>query len=124
MQILNIASGDVDKIGSEISRCTLPDVDFEDDVFRQIQDAAGGGGLSHGCSLLGIWIIGREDSGGYFAGPRQHFIKLGGFDEVRSRNVVLGEFGEVGGGALDLGGFLVAGQMSSSNNPLLVSTTK
>jgi hypothetical protein len=41
VQTLNFASGDVDKIASEISRCTLPGVDFEDDVFRLIQYAAG-----------------------------------------------------------------------------------
>lgn len=41
VQSLNFASGDVDKIASEISRCTLPGVDFEDDVFRLIQYAAG-----------------------------------------------------------------------------------
>ncbi len=34
VQTLNFASGDVDKIASEISRCTLPDTDNEDDVFR------------------------------------------------------------------------------------------
>lgn len=41
VQSLNFASGDVDKIASEITRCTLPGVDFEDDVFRMIQYAAG-----------------------------------------------------------------------------------
>ena len=41
VQTLNFANGDVDKIASEISRCTLPGVDFEDDVFRLIQYAAG-----------------------------------------------------------------------------------
>ena len=34
VQTLNFARGDVDKIASEITRCTLPDADFEDDVFR------------------------------------------------------------------------------------------
>jgi hypothetical protein len=31
VQTLNFASGDVDKIASEISRCTLAGVGFEDD---------------------------------------------------------------------------------------------
>jgi len=38
---LNFASGDVGKIASEISRCALPDADFDDDVFGLIQYAAG-----------------------------------------------------------------------------------
>lgn len=41
VQTLNFAGGDVDKIASEITRCTLPDVDFEDDVYRLLQYAAG-----------------------------------------------------------------------------------
>lgn len=41
VQTLNFASGDVDRIASEISRCTLPDAGSEDDVFRMLQYAAG-----------------------------------------------------------------------------------
>jgi anti-anti-sigma regulatory factor len=41
VQTLNFASGDVDRIASEISRCTLPDADAEDDVYRMLQYAAG-----------------------------------------------------------------------------------
>ena len=41
VQTLNFASGDVDRIASEISRCTLPDADPEDDVYRMLQYAAG-----------------------------------------------------------------------------------
>jgi len=41
VQTLNFASGDVDKIASEIACCTLPDADHEDDVFRMLQYAAG-----------------------------------------------------------------------------------
>ena len=41
VQTLNFASGDVDRIASEITRCTLPDANPEDDVFRLLQYAAG-----------------------------------------------------------------------------------
>lgn len=41
VQTLNFASGDVNQIASDITRCVLPDVDFEDDVFRALQYAAG-----------------------------------------------------------------------------------
>lgn len=41
MQTLSFASGDVDRIASEISRCTLPDTHPEDDVYRLLQYAAG-----------------------------------------------------------------------------------
>jgi hypothetical protein len=41
VQTLNFASGDVDRIATEISRCTLPDADLEDDVYRMLQYAAG-----------------------------------------------------------------------------------
>jgi hypothetical protein len=38
---LNFASGSVDVVASEITRCVLPDVSPEDDVFRALQYAAG-----------------------------------------------------------------------------------
>jgi len=41
VQTLSFASGDVDKIASEITRCTLPNTHPEDDVFRLLQYAAG-----------------------------------------------------------------------------------
>jgi len=41
VQTLNFASGDVDRIASEITRCTLPDANPEDDVYRILQYAAG-----------------------------------------------------------------------------------
>lgn len=41
VQTLNFANGDVDRIALEISRCTLPDADPEDDVYRMLQYAAG-----------------------------------------------------------------------------------
>ena len=41
VQTLNFASGDVDRIASDIARCTLPEVLPEDDVFRLLQYAAG-----------------------------------------------------------------------------------
>ncbi len=41
VQTLNFASGDVGKIASEISRCTLPDADFHDDGYRLLEYAAG-----------------------------------------------------------------------------------
>jgi anti-anti-sigma regulatory factor len=41
VQTLNFASGEVDRIASEITRCTLPDANPEDDVYRILQYAAG-----------------------------------------------------------------------------------
>lgn len=41
VQTLNFASGNVDQIASEISRCTLPDASPVDDVYRLLQYAAG-----------------------------------------------------------------------------------
>jgi hypothetical protein len=41
VQTLSFASGDVDKIASEITRCTLPNTHPEDDVYRLLQYAAG-----------------------------------------------------------------------------------
>ena len=41
VKTLNFASGDVDRIASDIARCTLPDAPPEDDVFRLLQYAAG-----------------------------------------------------------------------------------
>jgi len=41
VQTLNFAEGNVDRIASEIARCTLPDATPEDDVFRLLQYAAG-----------------------------------------------------------------------------------
>lgn len=41
VQTLNFASGDVNQIASEITRCVFPVADFEDDVFRMLQYAAG-----------------------------------------------------------------------------------
>lgn len=38
---LNFASGSVDEVASEITRCVLPDTHPEDDVFRALQYAAG-----------------------------------------------------------------------------------
>jgi len=41
IQSLNFASGDVDEIASEITRCVLPDASPDDDVFLALQYAAG-----------------------------------------------------------------------------------
>ena len=41
VQTLNFASGDVNQIASEITRCTLPGAHPEDDVYRLLQYAAG-----------------------------------------------------------------------------------
>lgn len=41
VQTLSFASGNVDQIASEITRCTLPDTRPEDDVYRMLQYAAG-----------------------------------------------------------------------------------
>lgn len=41
VRTLSFASGDVDRIASEITRCTLPNTHPEDDVYRLLQYAAG-----------------------------------------------------------------------------------
>ena len=41
VQILSFAKGSVDRIASEITRCTLPNAPPEDDVYRLLQYAAG-----------------------------------------------------------------------------------